>query len=128
MTLSFIEEGCLRNDASYSATVFFFRVVSLRLTRLFIIETHHTFHSNAKMINEENELISNEEINEEGQRILPIPELAKDFALVLSTAMLLFTLTIAFLGAWRRRIVQEDPMTTEFQKLMERGNNLAKED
>ena len=80
------------------------------------------------MINEENELISNEEINEEGQRIIPIPELAKDFALVLSTAMLLFTLTIAFLGAWRRRIVQEDPMTTEFQKLMERGNNLAKEE
>ena len=66
--------------------------------------------------------------NEDGQRIIPLPELAKDFALVVSTAMLLLTITVGILGAWRRRIVQEDPMTTEFKALMERGNNLAKKE
>ena len=79
------------------------------------------------MITEENSIMKNEE-NEDGQRIIPLPELAKDFALVVSTAMLLLTITVGILGVWRRRIVQEDPMTTEFKALMERGNNLAKKE
>ena len=79
------------------------------------------------MITEENSIMQNEE-NEDGQRIIPLPELAKDFALVVSTAMLLLTITVGILGVWRRRIVQEDPMTTEFKALMERGNNLAKKE
>ena len=79
------------------------------------------------MITEENTIMQNEE-NEDGQRIIPLPELAKDFALVVSTAMLLLTITVGILGVWRRRIVQEDPMTTEFKALMERGNNLAKKE
>ena len=80
------------------------------------------------MIPEENIILQNEEINEENQRIIPLPELAKDFALVVSTALLLLTITVGILGIWRRRIVQEDPMTTEFKALMERGNNLAKKE
>ena len=79
------------------------------------------------MITEENSIMQNEE-NEDGQRIIPLPELAKDFALVVSTAMLLLTITVGILGVWRRRIVQEDPMTTEFKALMERGINLAKKE
>ena len=79
------------------------------------------------MITEENSIMQNQE-NEDGQRIIPLPELAKDFALVVSTAMLLLTITVGILGVWRRRIVQEDPMTTEFKALMERGNNLAKKE
>ena len=79
------------------------------------------------MITEENTIMKNQE-NEDGQRIIPLPELAKDFALVVSTAMLLLTITVGILGVWRRRIVQEDPMTTEFKALMERGNNLAKKE
>ena len=79
------------------------------------------------MITEENSIMQNEE-NEDGQRIIPLPELAKDFALVVSTAMLLLTITVGILGVWRRRIVQEDPMTTEFKALMKRGNNLAKKE
>ena len=77
------------------------------------------------MINEENIQMTNEEND---QRIIPLPELAKDFALVVSTAMLLLSITVGVLGIWRRRIVQEDPMTTEFKQLMERGNNLAKKE
>ena len=80
------------------------------------------------MISEENIIMQNEEINEENQRIIPLPELAKDFALVVSTALLLLTITVGILGIWRRRIVQEDPMTTEFKALMERGNHLAKKE
>ena len=80
------------------------------------------------MITEENIIMQNEEINEENSRIIPLPELAKDFALVVSTAMLLLTITVGILGVWRRRIVHEDPMTTEFKALMERGNNLAKKE
>ena len=80
------------------------------------------------MLTEENTIMQNEEINEENPRIIPLPELAKDFALVVSTAMLLLTITVGILGIWRRRIVQEDPMTTEFKALMERGNNLAKKE
>ena len=80
------------------------------------------------MIPEENIILQNEEINEENPRIIPLPELAKDFALVVSTAMLLLTITVGILGVWRRRIVQEDPMTTEFKALMERGSNLAKKE
>ena len=79
------------------------------------------------MITEENTIMQNQE-NEDGQRIIPLPELAKDFVLVVSTAMLLLTITVGILGVWRRRIVQEDPMTTEFKALMERGNNLAKKE
>ena len=79
------------------------------------------------MITEENSIMQNEE-NEDGQRIIPLPELAKDFALVVSTVMLLLTITVGILGVWRRRIVQEDPMTAEFKALMERGNNLAKKE
>ena len=79
------------------------------------------------MITEENTIMQNQD-NEDGQRIIPLPELAKDFALVVSTAMLLLTITVGILGVWRRRIVQEDPMTTEFKALMERGNNLAKKE
>ena len=78
------------------------------------------------MITEENPIMQNGENNED--RIIPLPELFKDFALVVSTAMLLLTITVGILGVWRRRIVQEDPMTTEFKELMERGNNLAKEE
>ena len=70
--------------------------------------------------------MQNGENNED--RIIPLPELFKDFALVVSTAMLLLTITVGILGVWRRRIVQEDPMTTEFKELMERGNNLAKKE
>ena len=78
------------------------------------------------MITEENSIMQNEENNE--GRIIPLPELFKDFALVVSTAMLLLTITVGILGVWRRRIVQEDPMTTEFKELMERGNNLVKKE
>ena len=81
-----------------------------------------------KMIGEEKSIISNEEINEEGQRVIPAPEIVKDFALAISTFLLLISVTVAFLGAWRRRIVQEDQMTREFKDLMKRGNNLAKEE
>ena len=70
------------------------------------------------MITEENSIMQNEENNE--GRIIPLPELFKDFALVVSTAMLLLTITVGILGVWRRRIVQEDPMTTEFKELMEK--------
>ena len=80
------------------------------------------------MINEENQIISNEEINDEEPRIIPLPELAKDFALIVSTIILLMSMTVALLGYWRRQIVQEDPMTKEFRELMERGNHLSKDE
>ena len=80
------------------------------------------------MINEENTIIATEENNNEGQGFIPGPEIVKDFTLVISTAMLLLSITVGILGIWRRRIVQEDPMTTEFRALMERGNHLAKEE
>ena len=79
------------------------------------------------MNTEEINIIQNEE-NAEEQRIIPLPELVKDFALVISTALLLMTITISILGTWRRRIVQEDRMTNEFKELMERGNDLAKQE
>ena len=80
------------------------------------------------MLNEENNIMKKEEIGQEREGIIPLPELIKDFALVVSTMMLLLSITVGILGVWRRRIVQEDPMTTEFKELMERGNNLAKKE
>ena len=105
----------------------FRQVVTLRCDLSDKIEPHRLDESELKMITEENTIMKNQE-NEDGQRIIPLPELAKDFALVVSTAMLLLTITVGIFGVWRRRIVQEDPMTTEFKALMERGNNLAKEE
>ena len=80
------------------------------------------------MLSEENNIMKKEEIGQEREGIIPLPELIKDFALVVSTMMLILSITVGILGAWRRRIVQEDPMTTEFKELMERGNNLAKKE
>ena len=105
----------------------FHQVVTLRCDPSNKIESHRSDESELKMITEENTIMQNQE-NEDGQRIIPLPELAKDFALVVSTVMLLLTITVGILGVWRRRIVQEDPMTTEFKALMERGNNLAKKE
>ena len=105
----------------------FRQVVTLRCDLSNKIEPHRLDESELKMITEENTIMQNQE-NEDGQRIIPLPELAKDFALVVSTAILLLTITVGILGVWRRRIVQEDPMTTEFKALMERGNNLAKKE
>ena len=80
------------------------------------------------MLSEENNIMKKEEIGQEREGIIPLPELIKDFALVVSTMMLILSITVGILGVWRRRIVQEDPMTTEFKELMERGNNLAKKE
>ena len=106
----------------------FHQVATLRCDPSNIIESHRSDESKTKMLGEENNFIKKEELDQEREGIIPLPELLKDFALVVSTFMLLFTITVALLGAWRRNIVQEDPMTTEFRELMERGNNLAKDE
>ena len=104
-----------------------FEGVSIRCVPLFIIRSTWIVESETKMLGEENNFIK-KEIDQEREGIIPLPELLKDFALVVSTVMLLFTITVAILGAWRRNIVQEDRMTTEFRELMERGNDLAKDE
>ena len=106
----------------------FHQVVTLRCDPSNKIESHRSDESETKMLGEENNFIKKEELDQEREGIIPLPELLKEFALVVSTLMLLFTITVALLGAWRRNIVQEDPMTTEFRELMERGNNLAKDE
>ena len=105
-----------------------FEGVSLRCVPLLIIRSTWIADSETKMLGEENNFIKKEELGQVKEGIIPLPELLKDFALVVSTVMLLFTITVAILGAWRRSIVQEDPMTTEFRELMERGNDLAKDE
>ena len=90
---------------------------------LFINSSSDTKFSDEKMFNRENSFMEEEK---EDQKLIPLPEIVKDFALVMLTLALLFFLTIGILGYWRRRIVQEDSMTTEFKQLMDRGNSLAK--
>ena len=76
---------------------------------------------------EEKSFIDNQEEPEQ-ERVIPLPEIIKDLGLVFFSIILLFFIIIGLLGLWRRRIVREDPMTTEFKKLMEQGNDLAKKD
>ena len=120
--------GCLKNVVSHHFPHLFDKVVSLRFVPLFIVRPSRIAESETKMLGEENNFIKKEEFDQEREGIIPLPELLKHFALVVSTVMLLFTITVAILGAWRRSIVQEDPMTTEFRELMERGNDLAKDE
>ena len=69
--------------------------------------------------------IDNSEEMENG--IIPLPEIAKDFLLILEFLILFFFLFIAYLGKWRRRIIRRDTMTEDFEKLMDKANQL-KED
>ena len=81
------------------------------------------------MFPEEEPIIKNENQEEpEQERLIPLPELIKDLALVFFTMVLLFFILIMLLGLWRRRIVREDPMTTQFKQLMKKGNDLSKKD
>ena len=68
-----------------------------------------------------------EDDNKDSKRLIPIPELFKDVFIVMAAICIIFFFTLGLLGQWRRRIVREDRMTSEFKKLRERGEDLKKE-
>ena len=68
--------------------------------------------------------MKNSKENQKEGTILPIPELLKDFLIVLEFLLLFLFLLIAILGRWRRKIVKKDRMTEDFEKLMERANQI----
>ena len=68
--------------------------------------------------------MKNSKENQKEDTILPIPELLKDFLIVLEFLLLFLFLLIAILGRWRRKIVKKDRMTEDFEKLMERANQI----
>ena len=68
-----------------------------------------------------------EDENKDPKRLIPIPELIKDVFIVMAAILVLFFFTLGLLGQWRRRIVREDRMISEFKKLMERGEDLKEE-
>ena len=68
--------------------------------------------------------MQNSKENQKEGTILPIPELLKDFLIVLEFLLLFLFLLIAILGRWRRKIVKKDRMTEDFEKLMERANQI----
>ena len=68
--------------------------------------------------------MKNSKENQKDATILPIPELLKDFLIVLEFLLLFLFLLIAILGRWRRKIVKKDRMTEDFEKLMERANQI----
>ena len=66
------------------------------------------------------------EINENDDGFIPIPELFKDTFLIGGFITLSFFGVVAYLGRWRRSILGQDRMTLEFQELRERAKALAK--
>ena len=72
------------------------------------------------------EIENQEEIQTEDS-LIPLPEWLKDVLIIFEFLILFFFLLIAFLGRWRRNIIKKDKMTEDFEKLMERANQIKDE-
>ena len=72
------------------------------------------------------EMKNSEEI-QDNNSILPFPEILKDCMIIFEFLLLFLFLFIAYLGRWRRNIIKKDKMTEDFEKLMERANQIKDE-
>ena len=70
--------------------------------------------------------IENKE-NQNEESWIPIPEICKDCLIILEFLILFIFLFIAYLSRWRRNIIEKDQMTEDFEKLMERANQIKDE-
>ena len=70
--------------------------------------------------------IENKE-NQNEDSWIPIPEICKDCLIILEFLILFIFLFIAYLSRWRRNIIEKDQMTEDFEKLMERANQIKDE-
>ena len=68
--------------------------------------------------------LKNSELNQDEDSLIPIPEVFKDFLIILEFLVLFLFLFIAYLERWRRNIINRDQMTVDFEKLMERANQM----
>ena len=59
--------------------------------------------------------------------ILPFPEILKDCMIIFEFLLLFLFLFLAYLSRWRRNIIKKDKMTEDFEKLMERANQIKDE-
>ena len=71
--------------------------------------------------------IENSEKNQNEDSWIPIPEICKDCLIIVEFLILFIFLFIAYLSRWRRNIIQKDQMTEDFEKLMERANQIKDE-
>ena len=71
--------------------------------------------------------IENSEKNQNEDSLIPIPEICKDCLIIVEFLILFIFLFIAYLSRWRRNIIQKDQMTEDFEKLMERANQIKDE-
>ena len=62
--------------------------------------------------------------NKKDESWIPIPEICKDCLIILEFLILFIFLFIAYLSRWRRNIIKKDQMTEDFEKLMERANQI----
>ena len=65
--------------------------------------------------------------NQKEESWIPIPEICKDCLIILEFLILFIFLFIAYLSRWRRNIIKKDRMTEDFEKLMERANQIKDE-
>ena len=67
--------------------------------------------------------------SEENQNdsILPFSEILKDCIIIFEFLLLFLFLFLAYLSRWRRNIIKKDKMTEDFEKLMERANQIKDE-
>ena len=70
--------------------------------------------------------IENKE-NQNEDSWIPIPEICKDCLIIVEFLILFIFLFIAYLSRWRRNIIEKDQMTEDFEKLMERANQIKDE-
>lgn len=77
------------------------------------------------MESRKNTIENSENKNEESW--IPIPEICKDCLIILEFLILFIFLFIAYLSRWRRNIIEKDQMTEDFEKLMERANQIKDE-
>ena len=77
------------------------------------------------MESRKNTIENSENKNEESW--IPIPEICKDCLIILEFLILFIFLFIAYLSRWRRNIIKKDQMTEDFEKLMERANQIKDE-
>ena len=68
--------------------------------------------------------IENSEKNQNEDSWIPIPEIFKDCLIIFEFLILFIFLFIAYLSRWRRNIIKKDQMTEDFEKLMERANQI----
>ena len=77
------------------------------------------------MESRKNTIENSENKNEESW--IPIPEICKDCLIIVEFLILFIFLFIAYLSRWRRNIIEKDQMTEDFEKLMERANQIKDE-